>query len=51
MFNYSVKNIPIPTKNAYKMQLIEKIELFVKRMRWKAIFSNQDKEVKILCMA
>ena len=37
-FAYSTKNIPIPTERNYKLQLIEKIELFIKKIRWKAIF-------------
>ena len=35
---YSTKNIPIPTERNYKLQLIEKTELFIKKVRWKAIF-------------
>ena len=35
---YSTKNVPIPTERNYKLQLIEKIELFIKKIRWKAIF-------------
>ena len=34
--SYSQKNIPIPTKKQYKIQLISKVEDLVKRMRWKA---------------
>ncbi|PIK38109.1 hypothetical protein BSL78_25061 [Apostichopus japonicus] len=37
-FNYSMKNIPIPTANTYKKILIEKVENVIKRMRWKASF-------------
>ena len=37
-FAHSTKNIPIPTETNYKLQLIEKIELFIKKIRWKAIF-------------
>ena len=37
-FSYSLKNIPTPNKRTYKLQLIEKIELFIKKLRWKAIF-------------
>ena len=38
---YSIKNIPIPTRKRYLLQLMEKIEMVLKRMRWKAIqFSN-----------
>ena len=35
--NYSDKNIPIPTKQNYKIQLISKTEKFIKRIRWKAL--------------
>ena len=44
-FGYSVKNIPIPGEEQYKLQLINKIELLIKRMRWKALFFdiNQNK--------
>ena len=45
-FGYSTKNIPITNKHSYKLQLIEKMETFIKRMRWKAIFmDNQDEKV------
>ena len=36
--NYCLKNIPIPTKSAYCLKLIDKIESVIKRMRWKAFF-------------
>ena len=35
-FNYSLKNIPVPTLSSYKLRLIEKTESVIKRMRWKA---------------
>ena len=35
--NYSDKNIPIPSNQDYKIQLISKTEKFIKRMRWKAL--------------
>ena len=38
---YSSKNIPIPSKRSFKLQLMEKIELVIKRMRWKAFFYDQ----------
>ncbi|KAJ8024103.1 hypothetical protein HOLleu_36733 [Holothuria leucospilota] len=52
-FNYSMKNIPLPTADAYKEILIEKIESVRKRMRWKAFFylredqqgNDADKEI------
>ena len=34
---YSNKNIPIPSKEDYKIQLISKTEKFIKRMRWKTL--------------
>ena len=37
-FGYSVKNIPIPSEREYKVQLTEKIEAVIRRMRWKATF-------------
>ena len=37
-FNYSLKNIPVPSKSSYKLKLIDKIENVIKRMRWKAQF-------------
>ena len=44
-FGYSLKNIPTPNERTYKLQLIEKIELFIKKLRWKAIFFiNNSKE-------
>ena len=30
-----MKNIPLPSEKLYKTILIEKVELFIKRMRWK----------------
>ena len=37
-FDYSMKNIPIPPKDTYKISLLEKVESVVKRMQWKALF-------------
>ena len=37
-FGYSLKNIPIPRKEAYMKSLIDKTHKFLKRMRWKAHF-------------
>ena len=36
--DYSLKNIPIPSEDAYTTRLIEKVESVLKRMRWKAFF-------------
>ena len=35
--DYSNKNIPIPSQNEYKLQLISKVEHLLKRMRWKTL--------------
>ena len=42
-FGYSMKNIGIPQKKTYLLQLIEKIEMVIKRMRWK-VSCNGKKE-------
>ena len=34
---YSDKNIPIPSRQYYKIHLISKTEKFIKRIRWKAL--------------
>ena len=40
---YSTKNIPIPNEKTYLLQLVDKIEAVIKRMRWKAIsFSDEE---------
>ena len=38
---YSSKNIPIPSKRSYRLQLMEKIELVIKRIKWKVFFYEQ----------
>ena len=43
-FNYSTKNIPIPSRNSFKKRLIEKVESVIKRMRWKALFFMKDND-------
>ena len=43
-FGYSKKNIPLTNKYNYKLQLIDKIEAVIKRMRWKAIFMENDND-------
>ena len=35
--DYSKKNIPIPSKEEYKLLLTAKTNSFIKRMRWKAL--------------
>ena len=40
---YFIKNIPIPSERTYLLQLMEKAETVITRMRWKAIhFNNND---------
>ena len=44
-FNYFLKNIPVTSRTSYKLQLIDKIEKVIKRMRWKAhSFLNNKKK-------
>ena len=43
-FTYSLKNIPLPSKYAYKKSLIEKTEALIKRMRWKALFFDKNEK-------
>ena len=46
-FEYSTKNIPIPSERSYKLKLVEKIEMVVKKMRWKALcINNKNEKVK-----
>lgn len=41
--DYSLKNIPIQSSSTYKLKLTEKIESFLKRMKWKLqFFFNQE---------
>ena len=43
-FQYSLKNIPLASRVDYKRCLIHKAESFLKRIRWKAyFFNNEDK--------
>ena len=37
-FNYSLKNIGLPSQDCYRRMLIDKVETVVSRMRWKAHF-------------
>ena len=43
-FPYSMKNIPVPSKKVYLKILIDKIELLIKRIRWKALFFGNETE-------
>ena len=42
--SYSLKNIPIPSPNAYRKRLIEKVESVIKRMRWRAFYFLREGE-------
>ena len=35
-FNYSIKNIPIPSQQDFRIQMIKSVEHFVKNIRWRA---------------
>ena len=41
-FGYSTKNIPVPSNDNFLFILVQRIEIFIKRMRWKAHFFLQD---------
>ena len=41
-FNYSLKNIPTPSRLSYQLKLINKIESVIKRVKWKAFFFLRD---------
>ena len=45
-FDYSLKNIPVPSRTSYKLQIIDNIESVIERMRWKAHFFLNDNEQK-----
>ena len=42
-FGYSLKNIPIASKNAYMKKMMENVESVVRQMRWKPIFFENEK--------
>ena len=49
-FDFFLNNIPTPKKRTYKLQLIDKINLIIKKLQWKAIiFINNNKETSELC--
>ena len=43
-FPYSMKNTSVPSKKLYLKILIGKVELLIKRMRWKALFFENESE-------
>ena len=46
---YSLRNIPVPTKNSYLKSLIAQTESFIKRIRWRVFWyeasGNQDEQL------
>ena len=41
-FDYSLKNIPIPSKTTYMKSFINKLENFIRRLRWRAHFFDTE---------
>ena len=41
---YSLKNIPYPSHHAFQLALTEKIEDFIKRLRWRTLFYLEPQE-------
>ena len=37
-FAYSLKNIPTPSRRSYLKSLMNKVESFLRKIRWKAYF-------------
>ena len=37
-YDYSLKDIPMPSESSYRIKLVENIESVLRRMRWKAWF-------------
>ena len=42
-----MKNIPLPTKDSYRKNLIFKLKSFIKRIRWKAFLFNKNSESNV----
>ena len=38
VFDYSTKNIPIPTRKEYLIQLLYSVEKFIRNLKWRAHF-------------
>ena len=43
-FSYSIKNMPAPSNKLYLKILIDKIELLIKEILWKALFFENESE-------
>ena len=37
-FNYSMKNVSLPSQKEYLLELIHSVEKFVRNLRWRAYF-------------
>ena len=46
--SYSLKNVPLPSKNAYINALVPKVTSFIQRLRWRAHFFIQNRKRKRL---
>ena len=44
--NYSLKDIPIPSRPQYRKQLVSKVASFASRLRWKMLFIRQPSSSK-----
>ena len=44
-FRYSIKNIPISSIRTSLLQLMEKVEMVIVRMRWKAMHLNNNDSI------
>ena len=46
-FGYPLKSIPTPDEKSYNLRLLEMIEVFIKKMHWRAIFHiNNNKKAR-----
>ena len=45
--NYSTKNIPISNRTQYKMLLVQKMNVFLRNLRWKAHFYLNPPKTKV----
>ena len=52
VFDYSTKNIPIPTRKEFLIQLLYSVEKFIRNLKWRAyFFLNPAKSPSILPLA
>ena len=50
VFDYSTKNIPIPTRKEYLIQLLHSVEKFIRNLKWRAhFFLNPSKRERKEC--